>query len=155
MSNQPSYLIESPGELVRLREDLIAFYRPVNSQERLAVERIALAQQSILRAARLESSLFSDPPRKELHSLLETEGFKLFLRYQAQAERSYRRAVDELKSLRAQHPLTPAAPQPAAPSPQPLLVAAAAAAAPSSPPSTPAAAAAAPRNTTANLALRL
>jgi hypothetical protein len=164
MSNQASLPAESPEEVARLREDLIAFYRPINSQERFAVERIALAQQSILRAARLETNLFANPPDKELRSILETEGFKFFLRYQAQAERAYRRAVDELMLLRAQRPLRPVAPQPAAPSPKPQLVATAAASAPSSPPSRPAAAspvvaparsAAASRNGAENLALRL
>ena len=52
MAPQPSPLNEASEQLARLREDLIAFYRPLNSQERFAVERIANAQQSLLRAAR-------------------------------------------------------------------------------------------------------
>ncbi len=143
MPNQPLTPVEPAGELARLREDLIAFYRPVGSQERLAVERIAFAQQSMLRAARLETSLFQSPPEGELHTILETAGFKAFLRYQAQAERLYRRAVDELLSLQAERPPVPF-PQPAAPQPQPV------------PPAKPAAAsAAASRAPLGNLALRL
>jgi hypothetical protein len=100
MLNQPAALTESSGELARLREDAIAFYRPVSSQEHFAVERIALAQQSMRRAARLESSLFANPPGKDLISVFETEAFKLFLRFQAQAERAYHSAVREFLFLR-------------------------------------------------------
>ncbi|HTX39634.1 MAG TPA: hypothetical protein VME43_31660 [Bryobacteraceae bacterium] len=156
MPNQSTVLIETPEELARLREDLLAFYRPVGSQERLAVERVAFAQQSMLRAARLETSLFASSPEGELHTILETEAFKVFLRYQAQAERSYRYAVKELRSLQAERGLAPPAPQPAAPSlkPPPLATAPAA---PSSPPPAPAKTPAAARATAAagNLALRL
>ena len=41
--------LEELDEVARLREDLIACYRPVNSQELFAIERIALAQQSLFR----------------------------------------------------------------------------------------------------------
>jgi hypothetical protein len=44
--------------VVRL-EDLIATYHPVNSQELFALERVALAQQAILRAARLEADFLT------------------------------------------------------------------------------------------------
>jgi hypothetical protein len=162
MSQQAALPVEPPEELARLREDLIVFYRPVNSQERMAIEHLALAQQSMLRAARVESSLFANPPGEALHTILETEGFKLLLRYQAQAERAYRRALEELKFLQAQRPLMPAAPQLPAPAPKPQPIASHAAAAPTSPPHNPAAIApsAAPnrRHATAsdgNLALRL
>lgn len=105
MTNHPPAPVEPPEELARLREDLIDFYQPVNSQERIAVERIALAQQSILRASRLETSLFTGPGADQaLHSILETEAFKNFLRYQAQAERTYRRAVEEFDQLQGQRP---------------------------------------------------
>ncbi len=151
MPNQPPIPVEPTGELARLREDLIAFYRPVGSQERVAIERIAFAQQSMLRAARLESSLFASAPEGELHTILATEAFKMYLRFQAQAERSYRRAVEELMSLQAERPFQTAAPeQPASVAkPQPVP---AHAAAPSSPPR-PAAAASA--SSLGNLALRL
>jgi hypothetical protein len=153
----PNPLPDPPEELARLREDLVAFYHPANPQERLAVERIALAQQSILRAARLENSLFANPPGQHLHSILETEGFKNLLRYQAQAERAYRRAVEELMFLKSQRLPTIPASRPAA---QPVASQPAAAvrsqpAAPT-PPRTPAAvAAAASRASIENLALRL
>ncbi len=163
--NQPSSpLIETPEELARLREDLIAFYRPLNVRERLAVERVALAQQSLLRAARLESSLFANPPGKELHSVLETEAFKFFLRYQAQAERTYKYAIDELMYLRSERPLVLPVPKPAAPVLEARPAQSSSAGAQSSPPRPPAstptvaavatASAAASRNP-ANLALRL
>ena len=146
---QPSASFEPTGELARLREDLIAFYRPYDSQERLAVERIALAQQSMLRAARLEASLFASAPADAPHTILGTEAFTVFLRYQAQAERSYRRAVEELMFLMANRaPRPAAAPQPAPGSrPQPVPAAAAA-------PCSPGRAAAA-HATAGNLALRL
>jgi hypothetical protein len=180
MPQQPA--AEPSGELARLREDLVAFYRPFDSQERLAVERIAMAQQSMLRAARLEASLFASAPPDAPHTILETEAFKVFLRYQAQAERSYRRAVAELMDLIANrdfHPVTvePASahrPQPvpvepaSAHRPQPVAVDPAsarkpqpAAATPPAPPSpSPSradlkAATAAARATVADLALRL
>ena len=41
--------LEDLDEVARLREDAIAVYQPVNSQELFAVERIALAQQALLR----------------------------------------------------------------------------------------------------------
>jgi len=158
MSHRSLRQIEPPDELARLREDLVAFYRPANSQERLAVERIAMAQQSMLRAARLEHSLFAEPPGVELHSLLETDAFKMFLRYQAQAERLYRRAVEELMALRARHPQLPEVP---ARNLKPHVVVPAAAV--SSPPAVsppvvpagPAAVPAAARAFSGNLALRL
>src|SRR5689334_2077142 len=51
--------LEELDEVERLKEDLIAVYQPVNPQELFAIERIALAQQSLLRAARLETGLFT------------------------------------------------------------------------------------------------
>ena len=51
--------LEDLDEVAHLRADLIAVYQPVNSQELFAIERIALAQQAILRAARLETGLFT------------------------------------------------------------------------------------------------
>ena len=155
MSNQPATSVEPPEELARLRDDLIAFYRPVGSEERMAVERIALARQSMLRAARLEASLFANPPGDQLHSVLETEAFKVFLRYQAQAERFYRSAVKELMSRQAERPFLSPAPVQPAPARQPQPSATAAPAAPPSPPRTPTPAPAATRASAGNLALRL
>src|SRR5712691_4852590 len=51
--------LEDLHDIAHLTDDLIALYKPVNSQELFAVERIALAQQALLRAARLESGLFN------------------------------------------------------------------------------------------------
>ena len=50
--------LETPEAVIGLRDDLVAFYRPVNSQELFAVERIALSQLSLLRCAALESGFF-------------------------------------------------------------------------------------------------
>jgi hypothetical protein len=129
--------LEDGKELDDLRADLLAFYQPVNSQELFAVERIALAQQSMLRAARLESGIFTSSLNEAMNTdgspiflmtpevaegidiavqqnrnyclseglkrvSQDTEMFSLFLRYQAQAERQYRRAVEEFERLRRQ-----------------------------------------------------
>jgi hypothetical protein len=126
---------------------LIATYQPVNSQELFAIERMALAQQAILRAARLEAGIFTsclndaldgvdrpfNPMNKELCEDIEvtraqnrnyalseglqrianhTNVFTLFLRYQAQAERQYRRAVEELTRLIALRDNLPNEPTP-------------------------------------------
>jgi hypothetical protein len=126
---------EEVDAVARLREDLIALYQPVNSQELFALERMALAQISMLRAAQLEASLFTtgindaradpkihlenqlnqelEPIPGQTRSWLMAEGFRLlcaakgndpwrvFLRYQAQAERNYRRALEEFERLKA------------------------------------------------------
>jgi hypothetical protein len=126
--------LEDLNEVAHLREDLIETYRPVNSQELFAVERIALSQQAILRAARLEAGFFSNclgeslntrgefrPPHSQVavdietltqernfhladgfHRLIcQSNSFALLLRYQAQAERQYRRAIEEFERLKA------------------------------------------------------
>jgi hypothetical protein len=134
--------LEELDEVARLKDDLIATYQPVNSQELFAIERIALAQQTLLRAARLECGLFTQAldqalthddqplvlPTDELtHDIEVTRqqnrnyalafGFhkiarlantwSLFMRYQAQSERMYRRAVEELERLIALRPDLP------------------------------------------------
>jgi hypothetical protein len=139
--------LEDLQEIAHLRADLIAVYRPVNSQELFAIERIALTQQAILRASRLESGLFTtglaevmdgagtpffympedlsgdlDVTRAQNRNYMLGEGFhrlvkqsnswSLAIRYQAQAERHYRRAVEEfdrLKALRQELPTEPTA----------------------------------------------
>ena len=130
--------IEDLDEVGRLAQDLAAVYRPENSQEQFALERIALAQQSMLRAARLEAGLFTacmdqalndnETPwapmcpaltgngdieitrgQNRTYSLGEgfnrmvkhPTGWALFLRYQAQSERLYRRAVEEFERIKA------------------------------------------------------
>jgi hypothetical protein len=139
--------LEDLQEIARLRDDLIAVYQPVNSQELFALERVALAQHAILRGARLESGYFTtcldtsfdsggEPIRlmnptiagdgdievtraQNRNYLLgdgfhrmarESNSFSLLLRYQAQAERHYRRAIEEfdrLKALRNELPNEP------------------------------------------------
>ena len=140
--------LEDLQEVALLLADLVAVYQPVNSQESFALERMAVAQQTIRRAARLEAGLFTnclnealnvsnDEPflpmnqqlagdgdievtRAQNRNFLLAEGFhhltrqsnswSLFLRYQAQAERLYRRALEEfdrLKALRNELPNEP------------------------------------------------
>jgi hypothetical protein len=127
--------LEDADAVARLRADLIAVYQPVNSQELFALERMALAQLSILRAAQLEAGLFTmgmndaaaDPriyledrltdnvevPTGQSRAYFMAEGFRrlcaakgndpwrVFLRYQAQTERNYRRALEEFERLKA------------------------------------------------------
>jgi hypothetical protein len=130
--------LEDLDEVAHLRADLLAVYQPVNSQELFAIERIALTQQALLRAARLETGLFTtclnesldsdgtpvvlmnqelagdgdiEITRAQNRNYLLGEGFhrmvrqsnswSLVLRYQAQAERHYRRAVEEFERLKA------------------------------------------------------
>lgn len=145
--------LEELDEIERLKQDLVATYQPVNSQELFALERAAIAQQTILRAARLESGLFTcclnhslsrtDRPfiamdedmvgeieitrhqnrnyalAQGFQHLAQSKSFQLLLRYQAQAERMFRRAIEEfnrLKALREDLPNEPAeAPQPESP----------------------------------------
>jgi hypothetical protein len=139
--------LEDLQEIAHLKADLVAAYQPVNSQELFALERMAIAQQTILRAARLESGLFTaclnetldatdrpfQPMNEELagdgdievtraqnrnwalaegflRTVRQSNSWSLFLRYQAQAERQYRRAVEEfdrLKALRHELPNEP------------------------------------------------
>ena len=51
--------LEDLDEVAHLKADLTAVYQPVNSQELFALERMALTQQAMLRAARLESGFFT------------------------------------------------------------------------------------------------
>jgi hypothetical protein len=125
--------IEDRARIASLVADAVATYQPVNSQERLAVERIALAQHAMLRMYTLEAGFFTncldtamagpaDPfilNQSELGGAdiaLEQHraywlafGFKrytqqsnvaaAFLRFQAQAERLHRRAVEDFHRL--------------------------------------------------------
>ena len=153
--------LEELDSVSNLKADLVATYHPVNSQELFAIERIALAQQSLLRIARLEAGLHTsalnailgddDQPFRPLHENLigdiellraqnrnyalaqgfekmvaQSDIWRLFLRYQAQTERLYRRAIEEfdrLKALRPELPnepileAEPEPPQPFEPSP--------------------------------------
>ena len=60
--------LEDLQEIGRLKFDLVSVYQPVNSQELFALERMALSQQAILRAARLESGLFTTSLNETLDS---------------------------------------------------------------------------------------
>src|ERR1039457_1223934 len=51
--------LEDLKDIDNLRQDALDFYRPVNSQEIFAVERIALCQMALLRIARLESGILT------------------------------------------------------------------------------------------------
>jgi len=51
--------LEDLQEIAHLKAGLIAAYQPANSQELFALERMAVAQQTIRRAARLEAGLFT------------------------------------------------------------------------------------------------
>jgi hypothetical protein len=136
--------LEDLQEIALLKSDLVSVYQPVNSQELFALERMALAQQSILRAARLESGLFTTclnetlaandhpftPMNEELagdgdievtraqnrnyllaegflRTVRQSNGWTIFLRYQAQAERLYRRALEDFDRLKALRPELP------------------------------------------------
>jgi len=133
--------LEDLNEINELRQDALDLYRPVNSQELFAVERIAVRQLSLIRAERLEAGLFTtcldkalDPEGEPMHlmspelagdgdieitrvqnrnfvlgegfhrSTREPHAWALFLRYQAQAERLHRRAIQEFDRLRALRP---------------------------------------------------
>ena len=128
---------EDLREVENLKADAVAAYRPVNSQEMFAVERIALAQHQILLSHRLESGFFTAAfdsaidragrpftpmtadmvegnvavTRAQNRNYALAEGVRrlnresnlwsLLLRYQAQAERQYRRAIEEFNRLKA------------------------------------------------------
>src|SRR5215470_15782555 len=55
-SFQVNYM-EDPEAVANLKADLVSVYQPVNAQELFALERIAIAQQAVLRIARLEAGL--------------------------------------------------------------------------------------------------
>jgi hypothetical protein len=139
--------LEDLDEVEKFKADAVACYRPVNAQELIAVERIAMAQQLIFRGHRLDAGMFTsamndvldrtnnplipmDPDmvgdgdieitRQQNRNYCIAEGFRriakegnaigLMLRYRAQAEREYRRAVedfDRLKALRHEMPNEP------------------------------------------------
>jgi hypothetical protein len=125
--------VEDAQDLENLKADCVDTYQPVNSQELYALERIALAQFSMLRVAQLEAGLFTsfvndalnledtlDPELQQAVVLSQGQGaafvvaegfqlqcqrtkgmdFSLFLRYKAQVERDYRRAVEEFERLK-------------------------------------------------------
>src|ERR1022692_4572236 len=134
--------IEDRAGIATLVADAIATYQPINSQERDAVERIALAKHSMRRMSVLEAGFFTncldqamsgpaepcilnrselangiDIPLEQHRAYWLAFGFNsftrqsniaaTFLRFQAQAERLHRRAVEDfhrLLKLRGQLP---------------------------------------------------
>jgi len=126
--------LEDCNDFAILHAKAIATYQPVNDQEAIAVERIALTQQSLYRCAALEAGLTTAAINETLspyanlltdtmtggiqvtvdqnHALAFAMGFdrqvhrsdawKCFLRYSAQSERLYRRAIEEFERLKAQ-----------------------------------------------------
>ena len=126
--------IEDRAAIATLVADAIATYQPINSQERYAVERIALAQHSMRRMSILEAGFFTncldqamagpaepfilnrselakdiDIPLEQHRAYWLAFGFNCFtrqsniaatfLRFQAQAERLHRRAVEDFHRL--------------------------------------------------------
>jgi hypothetical protein len=104
------------NEIANLRTDLIAFYQPLNSHELFAIESVAIAQQEMRRVSRLGAGIFTvcldmslndngtpfTPMSPDLVADIEvTRAFPLFLRYKAQAERLYRRPVEEFERVKA------------------------------------------------------
>jgi len=144
--------LEELNEISNLKADAVACYRPANSQELFAVERIALSQQAIFRGYRLESGLLTvaldhalDPTchtfrpmsadligdgdieitRAQNRNYAAGEGVRqmsaesdvwaLLIRYQVNADRQYRRAIedyDRVKRLRPEMPNQPVDSQP-------------------------------------------
>jgi hypothetical protein len=108
--------LHSPDLVERLKADLIAMYKPRNSQELFAIERIALAQQALRRCSILEASLFAQhfetaesdaAPTDDQPEIFtfghpqQLKAWQTFLRYQAQTERNYRRALADLDRILA------------------------------------------------------
>ena len=118
--------LEDLQEISRLKDDLASTWPPTNPQEVFAIERLAIAQQALLRAARLESGLFmaclhrvqvtghnqdSETLRplncnfrvaEGLHRMsTDSQAWSHFLRFQAQTQRHYRYAVEEFERLKA------------------------------------------------------
>jgi len=127
--------LEDLDEVAFLREGAIKLYQPANAQELFAVERIAITEHAMNRAARLEAGTFTiclndvlnlrepplmemdpemygggEPGKEQVKNYLLAEGFRrsvgnsnamhLCIRYSAQSERLYRRAVEDLDRIR-------------------------------------------------------
>ena len=144
--------LEELNEIANLKADAVACYRPANSQELFAVERIALAQQAIFRGYRLESGLFTvaldhalDPTcqtfrpmsadllgdgdievtRAQNRNYAAGEGVRqmssesdiwaLLIRYQVNADRQYRRAIEDYERVKRLRPEMPNQPVDSAP----------------------------------------
>jgi len=136
--------LEELNEISNLKADAVACYRPANSQELFAVERIALSQQAIFRGYRLESGLLTvaldhalDPTchtfrpmsadligdgdieitRAQNRNYAAGEGVRqmsaesdvwaLLIRYQVNADRQYRRAIEDYERVKRLCPEMP------------------------------------------------
>ena len=136
--------LEELTEIGNLKADAVACYRPANSQELFAVERIAVCQQKILRGERLEAGIFTtaldyclEPDGRTFrpmclglvgegdieitHSqncnfaagegmrrmVIESEVWSVMLRYQTNADRLYRRAIEDFERLKRLRPEMP------------------------------------------------
>ena len=128
--------LEDVEEIAEIRESVIELYKPTNGQELIAVERIAVTQQSMNRAARLEAGTLTtclndvlnlrerplmemdpemygggEPGKQQVKNYLLAEGFRrsvgassamhLCMRYSSQAERLYRRAVQDFERIKS------------------------------------------------------
>jgi hypothetical protein len=126
--------IEDRDQIARAVADAIATYQPINSQERSAVECIALAKHSMIRMYAIEAGFFTncldtamagpadpnilsrsalgdgiDIPLGQHRAHWIAFGFNIytrqskiastFLRFQAQAERLHRRAIEDFHRL--------------------------------------------------------
>jgi hypothetical protein len=131
--------LEDVEEVAELRDRAVRFYQPANSQELFAVERIAITEHAMNRAARLEAGTFTtclndvlnlrerplmemdpdmygggEPGREQVKNYLLAEGFRrsvgksnvihLCMRYSAQSERLYRRAIADFDRIKALSP---------------------------------------------------
>ena len=67
--------LEDLQAVANLKAGLVAVFQPLNAQELFAIERVALAQQALIRAARLETGLFTAC----LNQALDPAGQPLFL----------------------------------------------------------------------------
>jgi len=148
--------IEDRGELAARVADAMATYQPINSQERDAVERIAIAQHSMRRLAILEAGFFTncldqamegparpfvlqqpeltngiDIPLDQHRAYWLAFGFNRYtgqsniaatiLRFQAQAERLHRRAVEDFhRLLKLRDVLPPEKHEASEPNPEPV-----------------------------------
>ena len=64
----PVVRFEEVGQIDRLRQDALAIFKPVNSQETFAIEQIVLAQNALLRAERIISGLLTDSLNRTMTS---------------------------------------------------------------------------------------
>ncbi len=95
--------VEEADAVAKLKDDLIAFYQPLNSQELFAIERIALAQHALLRPARLETGLLSRGVDESLHWAKQPENLSDYLQLDSDQQdalaRGFRRVGSDILAL--------------------------------------------------------